>query len=206
LIACSARAACTQIARLHYEGGGDWYSNRSSLGNLARFVSERTTVDLCPGREPAVRLGDSELFSYPYLFMTGHGRVHFGDRDAARLREFLAAGGFLHVDDNFGLDESFRAEIARVFPDAPFVELTPEHPIFAFPFAFPDGLPKIHEHHGGPPHAYGLFLEGRLALFYSFNTDLSDGWEDAEVHGDPEPVRQAALRMGTNIVVHALTR
>ncbi len=201
-----AAADCIPIARLHYEGGGDWYSNRSSIPNLARFVSTHTTVDLCTAPEPAIRLTDAELFSYPYLFMTGHGRVHFSEREAVRLREYLSAGGFLHIDDNFGLDESLRQELARIFPDAPLVELPPSHAIFAAPFPFAEGLPKIHEHHGGPPHAYGLYLNGRLALFYSFNTDLSDGWEDPRVHGDPEELRRAALRMGANIVVHAFTR
>lgn len=202
----AAALGCMPIARLQYEGGGDWYSNRSSIVNLARFVAAETTVDICTKREPTVRLTDSALFGYPYLYMTGHGEVRFSEREASRLREYLSGGGFLHVDDNFGLDASFRAELARILPDSPLVELEPGHPVFSTLFPFPEGLPKIHEHHGGPPHAYGVHLNGRLALFYSYNTDLGDGWEDPEVHQVPPFQREASLRMGANIVVYALTR
>ncbi len=197
---------CTPVARLRYGGGGDWYSNQTSVVNLKHFANTHTTLVLCEGREPAVALSDDALFSHPLLFATGHGKIQFTPRESTRLSEYLRSGGFLHVDDNFGLDESFRAEIERIFPETPMVELPPSHPIFHIGFEFSDGLPKIHEHHGGPPHAYGLYLHNRLALFYSYNTDLSDGWEDAEVHGNSEAKRRAALQMGTNVLIYALTR
>lgn len=191
------------IARLEY-GPGDWYANPSSLPNLLAFVEDAVGLPVA-GREAVVKATDPDLSRYPLLYLTGHGEIRFSDREVESLRAYLSTGGFLHADDNFGIDESLRREIGRLFPDEPLVEIPRGHPIYRSVFDFPDGLPKIHEHAGGPPRAYGVFRDGRLVLLYTHNTDLGDGWEDPDVHGDPEQVRRAALRMGANIVVHALT-
>lgn len=191
------------IARLKYGGGGDWYANPSSLPNLLRFIREETGLPVSD-RPPTVEITSPELFNYPYLYLTGHGNIRFTEYELDRLRTYLVKGGFLHADDNFGLDESFRQEVARLFPEARLVELSFAHPVYHVYFDFPLGLPKIHEHHGGPPHGYGITIDGRLVLFYSFNTDLGDGWEDPEVHEDPPEKRQAALEMGTNLFLYAL--
>lgn len=193
------------IGRLKYGGGGDWYANPTSLPNLLEFARQHTTLDL-PRRERVVEPGSPELADFAFVHVTGHGRIRFTDQERRNLRAWLLGGGFLHVDDNYGLDESFRPEVARLFPDKQLVELPFSHPIYHCFFHFPDGLPKIHEHHGGPPHGYGIIHEGRVVLFYSYNTDLGDGWESAEVHGDPPEKRLAALRMGTNLLVYALSR
>jgi len=193
------------IAQLRYGGGGDWYANPSSLPNLLAFIGRNTNMDVAP--DPArVQIMDNDLFGYPYLYMTGHGNVHFTDEEVARLRLYLTSGGFLHADDNYGMDESFRREIRRVFPDRQLVELPHDHPVYHAWFQFPDGPPKIHEHDGKPAQGFGIFDRGRLVVFYSYQSDLGDGWEDPQVHHDPEPKRQAALRMGTNLVVYALTQ
>ena len=192
------------IARLKYSGGGDWYSDPSSLPNLLRFIKKHTNMAVAE-EEARVSINDKELFFYPYLYITGHGNISFSDEVAQRLRQYLEHGGFLHADDNYGMDPSFRREMKKVFPDKEMIELPFSHGIYHSHFDFPNGLPKIHEHDGGPPHGYGLFHEGRLVVFYSFNTDLGDGWEDGTVHNDPEEKRIAALKMGTNIVVWAMT-
>ncbi len=192
------------VARLKYGGGGDWYANPTGLPNLIRAINERTSIRLAP--TPAVvEPGSERLFDYPLVFATGHGTIAFSARERANLRRYLLAGGFLHVDDNYGLDESFRGEVKRLFPDRGLVELPFSHAIYHCLYVFPRGLPKIHEHHGGPPHAYGVLDRGRVVLLYSYNTDLNDGWEDAEVHHDAPARREAALRMGINLVVYALT-
>ena len=192
------------IARLKYDGGGDWYSDPSSLPNLLVFISEHTTIRVAE-REARVSVMDEALFNYPYLYLTGHGNIRFSEEEAARLRHYLISGGFLHADDNYGMDASFRREMKRVFPDKELVELPFTHPIYRAHFDFPAGLPKIHEHDGKPPQGLGLFHEGRLIVFYTYETDLGDGWEDPEVHNDPPEKRRRALEMGTNIVVYALT-
>lgn len=192
------------IARLQYGGGGDWYSDPSSLPNLLRFIRDHTRVAVTVAEE-RVELLDKDLFSYPYLYLTGHGNVAFDDREVERLRRYLESGGFLHADDNYGLDESFRREMKRTFPFSEWVELTPEHEIFHSHFDFYEGLPKIHEHDGKRPQLLGLFIEDRLAVVYSYESDLGDGWEDAEVHQVPADRRLAALRMGANIVLWALS-
>ena len=192
------------IARLQYGGGGDWYSDPSSLPNLLRFIREQTRIDAA-AEEARVRVMDEELFSYPYIYMTGHGNVSFSPEEVVRLRHYLESGGFLHADDNYGMDQSFRREMAKVFPKKRFVELPPTHGIFHSHFDFPDGLPKIHEHDGKPAQALGIFVGDRLAVLYTYQSDLGDGWEDPQVHGDPPEKRLAALRMGTNIAVWALT-
>ncbi len=192
------------IARVKYQGGGDWYSDPSSLPNLLSFVGENTMI-LTAEREARVSIMDEALFRYPYLYMTGHGNIRFSDGEAARLRHYLTGGGFLHADDNYGMDEAFRREMKRVFPDKEFVELPFTHSIYNIHFDFSSGLPKIHEHDGKPPQGLGLFHEDRLVVFYTYETDLGDGWEDPDVHNDPPDKRRQALEMGTNIVVYALT-
>ena len=192
------------IARLQYGGGGDWYSDPSSLPNLLRFLRDHTRISVAVGEE-RVQLLDKDLFGYPYLYLTGHGNVAFDDREVECLRRYLESGGFLHADDNYGLDESFRREMKRVFPFSEWVELTPEHEIFHSHFDFAEGLPKVHEHDGKRPQLLGLFIEDRLAVVYSYESDLGDGWEDAEVHQVPSERRLAALRMGANIVIWALS-
>lgn len=191
------------IGRLHYDGGGDWYANPSSLPNLLRAIRERTVLPV-QDREVVVRLTDPGLWNVPFLYMTGHGNVRFSAEEIRILRRFLENGGFLHADDNYGMDESFRREIARVFPDRPLVEVPLEHPVYGIVYSFPAGLPKIHEHDGLPAQGFGVFLDGRLAVFYSYQSDLGDGWEDPEVHGNPPEVREAALRMGVNLFVQAV--
>lgn len=192
------------IARLQYDGGGDWYSDPSSLPNLLEFIARETRIQT--GKEEArVRIMDEELFSYPFIYMTGHGNVSFSAAETLRLRRYLESGGFLHADDNYGMDESFRREMRSVFPDKQFVELPPDHRLFHCWFDLDDGLPKIHEHDGQRPQALGIFVGDRLAVLYTYESDLGDGWEDPQVHGDPAEKRRAALEMGTNIVVWALT-
>ncbi|MFQ5680252.1 MAG: DUF4159 domain-containing protein [Gemmatimonadota bacterium] len=199
----SVSAALPTIAQLHYEGGGDWYANPSSLLNLLRAVRERTGIRVAE-RPARVRLTDPDLGDYPYLYMTGHGNVRFSDEELEILRAYLAGGGFLHADDNYGMDESFRGEVRRLFPNRELTEVPLDHPIYRLFYSLPDGLPKVHEHDGLPAQGLGIFLDGRLALFYSYQSDLGDGWEDPEVHGDPPEVREAALRMGVNLVLYAL--
>lgn len=192
------------IARLKYGGGGDWYANPSSLSNLLKEINQRTTIRARPNEE-IVEITDPRLFEYPYLYMTGHGNVHFTDEEIKILRNYFARGGFLHADDNYGMDSSFRKEIKRVFPDSPLIELPFDHPIYHCCYDFPNGLPKIHEHDGKPPQGFGIFYQNRLVVFYTYECDLGDGWEDPDVHNDPPEKREAALKMGINIVVYALT-
>ena len=192
------------IARLQYKGGGDWYSDPSSLPNLLRFVREHTRIDA--GTEEArVQIMDEELFSYPYIYMTGHGNITFAPEELTRLRHYLESGGFLHADDNYGMDEAFRRELRRLFPKKELVELPPHHGIFHCHFEFANGLPKIHQHEGKRPQALGLFEGERLILLYTYEADLGDGWEDEHVHRNPPEKRLNALQMGTNILVWALT-
>jgi hypothetical protein len=191
------------IGRLHYDGGGDWYANPSSLPNLLRAIRERTTLPVAD-TEVVVALSDDRLWSMPYLHMTGHGNVHFSDRDLATLRGWLLQGGFLHASDNYGMDASLRRELARLFPDHPLVEVPLDHPIYHLVYDFPKGLPKIHQHNGKPAQGFGIFLDGRLAVFYDYECDLGDGWEDAEVHHDPPEKHEAAIRMGVNLFAYAV--
>jgi hypothetical protein len=194
------------IAKLKYGGGGDWYANPTSLPNLMREVSTRTGLPLADLKEEVVvSLTDPEVFDYPILQATGHGHITFNDQETAILKEYLARGGFIHFDDNYGLDEYLRPELERIFGQGALVEIPKSHPIYHIFYDMPDGLPKIHEHHGGPAKGYGIFIDGRLAIFYTYNTDLSDGWEAPEVHNDPPEKREEAFQMGTNIIVYALT-
>lgn len=191
------------IARLKYGGGGDWYSNPSSLPNLLRFL--RDSSGFAVKEEEAVVSPDSgDLFNYPVVYMNGHGNVSFTAAEAANLRRYLISGGFLIADDNYGMDESFRREMLNVFPDKDLVLLPVSHPLFTCAYQFPAGLPKVHEHDGEPAQAYAIFHEGRMVVFYSFQADLGDGWEDPLVHNDPEPVRRAALQFGVNLITWAL--
>lgn len=192
------------VARLQYDGGGDWYANPSSLPNLIEAIRARTTLRV-ERAEARVTLLDERLWDYPFLHMTGHGNVRFSDAEVVRLREYLARGGFLHADDNYGLDASFRREIARVFPDRALVDVPATHAIYHVVYDFPAGLPKIHEHDNKPPRGLGIFLGDRLAVFYTHESDLGNGWEDPGVHNDPPALHEAALRMGVNLFVYAVT-
>lgn len=192
------------IGRLQYGGGGDWYANPSSIPNLLSAIGIHTVVAVAD-RETVVSLTGPELWETPYLHMTGHGNVSFSNEEIVMLRRFVRNGGFLHADDNYGMDTSFRREMVRVFPDDPLVTVPLDHPVYNIVFEFEDGLPKIHEHDGEPAEGLGIFVGGRLAVFYSYQSDLGDGWEDANVHGDPADLRDAALRMGVNLFVYALT-
>jgi hypothetical protein len=199
-----ATAPRMTIARLQYEGGGDWYANPSSLPNLLKAINERTTLRVEP-TEARVTLMDERLWDYPFLHVTGHGEIRLSDAEVGRLREYLLRGGFLHVDDNYGIDESFRREIARVFPDRPLVDVPLSHPVYHVVYDFPNGLPKIHEHDGKPARGFGIFIGERLAVYYSYESDLGNGWEDPGTYSDPPALHEAALRMGVNLFVYAVT-
>jgi hypothetical protein len=200
-----ARASRLTIARLQYDGGGDWYANPSSLPNLLAAIRERTTLRT-EKTEARVKLTDDQLWDYPYLHLTGHGTIALSDAEVARLREYLLRGGFLHADDNYGLDESFRKTIARVFPDRPLVEVPLSHSIYHLVYEFPRGLPKVHEHDGKPPKGYGIYVGDRLAVYYTVESDLGNGWEDLGTYpNDPPEVHEQALRMGVNLFVYAVT-
>ncbi len=191
-----------QIAVLKYRGGGDWYANPTALPNLIAFCNAQIDTDL--DAQPAtVSVEDASIFQYPLLHMTGHGNVIFSEEEAENLRTYLLGGGFLHIDDNYGMAQYLEKELPKIFPDKELEELGANHPIFSQPYAFQQGLPKIHEHDGKRPQAFGYFHEGRLVLLFTVETDLGDGWEDPEVHNDPEEVRLRALRMGANIINYA---
>ncbi|MBN1350968.1 DUF4159 domain-containing protein [candidate division KSB1 bacterium] len=193
------------IGRLKYSGGGDWYNDPSTIPNLLAFLGSQTNIYV-GADEKKIQIMDEDLFSIPVLFLTGHGKIHFSEEEAARLRKYLLNGGFLYADDDYGMDRYFRQQMKNVFPDKQLIELPASHPIYRCHFNFPNGLPKIHEHDPGPGFGYGIFHEGRMIVYYTFNTNISDGWVDQQVHGDPPEVREQALRMGTNIMVYALTR
>jgi hypothetical protein len=194
-----------KIAKLQYNGGGDWYANKTALPNLIKFCNQELGVNIA-AEEDAVEVGSRDLFLYPYVYMTGHGNVVFSEADAANLRRYLVGGGFLHIDDNYGLDKFVRIELKKVFPELELIELPFDHPIYHQKFDFPKGLPKIHEHDGKPAQGFGLIYEGRLVVFYSYECDLGNGWEDQRIHNDPEEKRQQALRMGANIIAYAFTQ
>lgn len=193
-----------QIAVLKYNGGGDWYSNPTSIPNLVSFCNENINTNISEEIE-TVEVGNLEIFNYPFLHMTGHGNVIFSFEEAKNLREYLLAGGFLHIDDNYGMDPFVRSEIKKVFPNSDLVEIPPSHAIFHQSYDFNNGLPKIHEHDKNNPQAFGIFLEGRLVLFYTYESDLGDGWEDPEVHNDSESTRLQALKMGANILEYVFS-
>ena len=191
-----------EIAILKYGGGGDWYSNPTALPNLIQFCNDNIDTKMKTKPE-TVEVGSIAIFQFPYLHMTGHGNVFFSDEEAENLRTYLLAGGFLHIDDNYGMEKYLRRELLKVFPDKELEELGADHPIFNQKYKFPEGLPKIHEHDGKRPQALGFFHEGRLLLLFTLESDLGDGWEDPSVHNDPEAIRLKALQMGANIVACA---
>ena len=205
LTAAAPPAPSFQIARLQYGGGGDWYGNKTSLTNLIRFCNQTLRANIAP-EEAVVEPGSATLLQYPFVHLTGHGNITFSDAEAKNLRRYLLGGGFLHIDDNYGLDKYIRPEMKKVFPELDFVELPFSHPIYHQKFAFPKGLPKIHEHDGKRPQGFGLLYKGRLVCFYSYECDLGNGWEDPEVYNDPVEKHEEALRMGANLVAYALTQ
>ena len=199
ILLVSVNSISQEIALVKYSGGGDWYANPTSLPNLIKYCNQNiyTKIKLKPS---TVEPHSPDLFSYPFVHMTGHGNVVFNDADVNNLRNYLTSGGFLHIDDNYGMDQYIRKEILKIFPATDLVEIPASHPIFQKPYPFPDGIPKIHEHDGKRPQAFGIFIENRLVLMYSYETDLGDGWEDQEVHNDSQEVREKALKMGANIL------
>ena len=201
--AAPGSAPVMTFGRLHYDGGGEWYANPSSLPNLLSAIRTRTQLRVAP-EEKVVTLGDAELWNLPYIYMTGHGNVRWSDADLATLRRYLLQGGFLHADDNYGMDASIRRELGRLFPDHPLLEVPLDHPVYHLLYDFPKGIPKIHQHDGKPAQGFGIFLDGRLAVYYSYQSDLGDGWEDFEVHHDPPEKHEAALRMGVNLFAYAV--
>lgn len=192
------------IARVQYDGGGDWYANPSSLTNLIRAIAERTALPI-ERAEAKVRLTDSALFDFPFLHVTGHGEIKLSDAEVKRLREYLTRGGFVHVDDNYGLDDSFRRELKRVFPDRLLVDVPHGHPIYHLVYDFENGPPKVHEHDGKPAKGMGIFIGNRLALYYTYSADLGNGWEDVGTYPDPPVLHEQALRMGVNLFTYAVT-
>jgi hypothetical protein len=191
-----------KIAKLKYNGGGDWYANKTALPNLIAFCNSTLKTNIA-AEEDVVEVGGPEIFLYPYVYMTGHGNVVFSDQEAENLRDYLLGGGFLHIDDNYGLDKFIRLEMRKVFPNLDFVEVPFDHPIYHQKFDFDKGLPKIHEHDGKPAQGFGILYEGRLVCYYSYETDLGNGWEDQRIYNDPEHLRQLALKMGANIIQYS---
>jgi len=191
-----------EVAVLKYNGGGDWYSNPTALPNLVKYCNKNINTAIDENVQ-TVEVGSTDIFQFPFLHMTGHGNVFFNEDDAINLRNYLVSGGFLHIDDNYGMEPYITKELKKVFPNSELVEIPKNHEIFNTAFEFPNGLPKIHEHDGKAPKAFGIFHESRLVLLFTFESDLGDGWEDEEVHNDPEDVREKALKMGANIIKYA---
>ncbi len=205
LLVSAQERSTVKLGLLKYSGGGDWYANPTSLPNLVKFVNENLGTKIIP--EPGtVEVGSMDIFNYPFVHMTGHGNVVFSDMDVEILRTYLMGGGFLHIDDNYGLDPYVRREMKKVFPDQEFVELPFSHPIYHQHYSFDKGLPKIHEHDGKPAQGFGLFHDNRLVVFYTYECDLGDGWESYAVHKDPEQVRLLALQMGANIISYVFNQ
>jgi len=194
-----------KIAKLKYHGGGDWYANKTALPNLIKFCNKNIGTTMAPD-EDIVEVGSPELFLYPYVYMTGHGNVVFSSQEAENLRNYLIGGGFLHIDDNYGLDKFVRLEMKKVFPELELIELPFTHPIYHQKFNFKEGLPKVHEHDGKRPQGFALIYEGRVVCFYSYECDLGNGWEDQSIYNDPEAIRQEALKAGANIISFAFTQ
>ncbi len=201
---CFAQNPAFKIAKLKYNGGGDWYSNKTSLPNLIEFCNKNLKMNIDP-EEGIVEVGSTEIFSYPFVHATGHGNIVLTDAEAGNLRKYLISGGFLHVDDNYGLDKFIRLEMKKVFPELEFVEIPFNHPVYHQKYDFPAGLPKVHEHDGKPSQGFGLLYKGRLVCFYSYECDLGNGWENQSVYNDPEEKRQQALKMGANLIMYSIT-
>lgn len=196
---CYSAEPAFKLGLLKYRGGGDWYSNPTALPNLIEFCNRNLDMNIAPEHDE-VEVGSPEIFAYPFLHMTGHGNVVFSDEEAQNIRKYLMAGGFLHIDDNYGMDPFVRKAMKKVFPELEWVELPYEHPIYHQQYDFPSGPPKIHEHDKKPAQGFALIKEGRMMVYYTYESDLGDGWEDPEVHDDPEEVRMQALQMGANIL------
>ena len=194
-----------RIARLKYSGGGDWYNDPSAEVNLLKFAYDAAAIDVDPHYE-FTEISDDRFFSYPFVFMTGHGNINFSDYETKRLRTYLEHGGFLYADDDYGMDKPFRREVKKIFPEGELVELPFSYGLYHCVFDFPNGVPKTHEHDGKPPQGFGLFYKGRLVIYYTYESNPSDGWADPEVHKDPQEKRQEALRFGTNILYWVLTQ
>jgi hypothetical protein len=199
LATAGSYAQLTRIAVVKYGGGGDWYADPTALPNLIAFCNSQMNTNIHP--EPStVEVGSADIFNFPFVHLTGHGNIVLSEQEAMNLRNYLEAGGFLHVDDNYGLDPFFRREIKKVFPDRKLIELPASHPLFHQKYSFSDGLPKIHEHDNKPPQAFGIFIEDRLVCLYTYESDISDGWENEAVHNNPPELREIALKMGANII------
>ena len=199
ILLCFNSGFSQEIALLKYSGGGDWYVNPTSLPNLIKYCNQTINTKIKP-KPGTVSAGSPDIFSYPFIHMTGHGNVFFNDSEVENLNKYLYSGGFLHIDDNYGLDQYIRKEIKKIFPNNDLIEIPSSHVIFQKPNAFPNGLPKIHEHNGKKPQAFGIFVENKLVLLYTYECDLGDGWEDPEIHNDPKEIREKALKMGANIL------
>ena len=199
-----AQTPSYRIAKLKYNGGGDWYANKTSLPNLIEFCNKNIRTNIAP-EEEIVEVGSKEIFQYPFIHMTGHGNVVFSETEAQNLRQYLTSGGFLHIDDNYGMDRFVRLEMKKVFPELEFIELPFNHPIYHQKYKFNNGVPKIHEHDGKPAQGYGLVFQGKLICFYTYECDLGNGWEDKQIYNDSDEIRNKALQMGANIVFFALT-
>jgi len=200
----NAQNFSTKVAKMKYNGGGDWYANKTSMPNLIDFCNKNLNTAIFK-EESIVEPGSAEIYDYPFVHLTGHGNIVFSDQEAENLRKYLISGGFLHIDDNYGMDKFVRLAMKKVFPELEFVELPFDHPIYHQKYDFDKGLPKVHEHDNKPPQGFGLIFEGRLVCFYTYECDLGNGWEDQEVYNDPEDVRQEALKMGANIISYAFT-
>ena len=205
IFASNTKAGSFSITRIQYSGGGDWYADPSSIPNLLEYISNNTNINL-DKEEKRTKIGSDEFYNSQYLYLTGHGNITFSDQEVQELRNFLIDGGFLHADDNYGMDESFRREMKKVFPEKNWVELPYTHPIFNIYFKFNNGLPKIHEHDKKKPQLFALYHKDKIISVYSYESDLGDGWENVNVHNNPESLRQEALKMGTNIVIYSLLR
>ncbi|MGA2668544.1 MAG: DUF4159 domain-containing protein [Ignavibacteria bacterium] len=194
-----------KMVRLKYSGGGDWYNDPKEEVNMMDYLKKNTSIDVDEPKFSYVDIASDEIFDYPFIFITGHGNISFSDEEVKRLRTYLERGGFLYADDDYGMDKSFRMEMKKVFPDQEMVELPFNHKIYNCHFSLPKGLPKIHEHDGKPPQGFGYFINGRLCVFYTYETNISDGWDDPDEYNDPPEKREEAFKMGTNIIVYALT-
>lgn len=199
-----SQAYTVKIAKMKYNGGGDWYANKTSLPNLISFCNKNLKTNIFP-EEDIIEPGDQKIFQYPFVHMTGHGNVLFSDQEVANIRKYLLSGGFLHIDDNYGMNKFIRREMKKVFPEHDFVEVPFSHPIYHQKYQFAKGLPKIHEHDNLPPQGFGIIHEGKLVCFFSYECDLGNGWEDRVIYNDPEAVRMEALKMGANLIQFAFT-
>jgi len=193
-----------KIVRLQYSGGGDWYNDPSAEVNMMEYLKKNTVIDVDESKFYSVDISSDDIFDYPFILITGHGNINFSDSDVKRLREYLERGGFLYADDDYGMNEPFKREMMKVFPNEEMQELPFDHKIYSSHYSFPKGLPKIHEHDGKPPQGFGYFIDGRLCVYYTYETNISDGWADPREHEDPPEKREEALKMGTNIIVYAL--